>query len=784
MNTKRFTMKSQLKRLGRGIQLMLLMVVGLIGAAHAQTPTMAVRFSNPVYVCEDSVYCVDVEFQAAVENLRVFGMNVRLFYDDELLEFDTLTDFEPGYGPAAPIPPAVTMSPVGLGYTWFGFGSPGTGVADFVNGAVQLLDPTQPPIFVSTTGWTKLFRACFRVEGTMVDSVNFCPPLVWDLEQNPANGGWLSGDDGVVITLYVENMPSQPTNEIVDQFNWQYIGNGLPPYGEPIEESCIDLFCVPTITCPPDVTILCSDSTDPNINQVLGTATATIVCESDITIYYDDNLLPIIEGECANEFTIQRRWIVENTCGGADSCTQLITVIDTIPPTGVCPPDVTIECGSSTDPADTGFPTVADNCDSAPLVEYFDITINSEDCPQQYQIDRLWLITDACGNANPICRQLIWIVDTTPPVVTCPADATIECSDPLPTDLATATDNCGGPVDVQITDTYCEHPIIGFVEEYAFPNWTQIIPPQGGDIQQMGDDVMLVSPDGDMPCLGGASVLLQITVQNSGQIVFNWDYTSYDVDGPVVDPFGYSVNGVFFQLTDDEGPAIQTGTAVVNVAAGDIFAFEQQTTDCILGEGASTVVDFFVCEDLGGPVCSTLLIRTHTATDECGNQADCIQTILIEDTTAPVLTCAADVTIECTEDTSPANTGTSTATDNCEEVVIITYSDVTIPSTVCPQELIIQRTWTASDSCGNSSTCLQTITVDDSTPPTFDPACQLVFDFFTAWMTSSSRATTATGPSRFTSRSSTSAATRASISLSAWSASTTTWRRSSPARPT
>ncbi|MCA0154548.1 gliding motility-associated C-terminal domain-containing protein, partial [Winogradskyella sp. 2Y89] len=65
---------------------------------------------------------------------------------------------------------------------------------------------------------------------------------------------------------------------------------------------------------------------------------------------------------------------------------------------------------------------------------------------------------------------------------------------------------------------------------------------------------------------------------------------------------------------------------------------------------------------------------TFTATDDCGNASSVTATYSIIDTVAPVITIPADVTIECTEDESPANTGTATATDDCTTPVV-TFSD-------------------------------------------------------------------------------------------------------------
>jgi hypothetical protein len=111
------------------------------------------------------------------------------------------------------------------------------------------------------------------------------------------------------------------------------------------------------------------------------------------------------------------------------------------------------------------------------------------------------------------------------------------------------------------------------------------------------------------------------------------------------------------------------------------------------------------------------ITRTWTATDASGNSDTCDQIITVVDTTAPVITCPGDVTIECDVNPIPANTGGSaTAVDVCDPNPVIIFSDAETPGS-CPQEKTITRTWTATDACGNSSNCDQTITVVDTTPP-------------------------------------------------------------------
>jgi len=197
-------------------------------------PQITVRCANPQYSCSTNMYCLDVEFKSDVPNKELFGMNVRFLYDDSVLEFSTFNGFLGGYGSIAPNPAIVSY--LSNGVPW-GFASG----ADYANGAIQKVNQNAPAIFISTTNWTKLFQICFTVDNAP-DENNFSPSVVWDLEQNPANGGYPTGSAGVVMTV-VTTTGSANAIEAVDPFNWHYIGSGAPPYGEPFQEVTSNISC-------------------------------------------------------------------------------------------------------------------------------------------------------------------------------------------------------------------------------------------------------------------------------------------------------------------------------------------------------------------------------------------------------------------------------------------------------------------------------------------------------------------------------------------------------------
>ncbi|MEA5463429.1 hypothetical protein [Leptothoe sp. PORK10 BA2] len=95
-----------------------------------------------------------------------------------------------------------------------------------------------------------------------------------------------------------------------------------------------------------------------------------------------------------------------------------------------------------------------------------------------------------------------------------------------------------------------------------------------------------------------------VTVPEASIFSFNWDYTTTDSLGAAFDPFGFALgnfpptdlrtDGVFTELIDRNGPARQSGTASVKIAANQVFGFQIGTADNQGGRAMTTISQFQV----------------------------------------------------------------------------------------------------------------------------------------------------------------------------------------------
>ncbi len=111
--------------------------------------------------------------------------------------------------------------------------------------------------------------------------------------------------------------------------------------------------------------------------------------------------------------------------------------------------------------------------------------------------------------------------------------------------------------------------------------------------------------------------------------------------------------------------------------------------------------------------CEQTVIRTYTATDLCQNQAMFQQEITFIDDEAPLISNLVDESFTCPEELE--NASHPIAIDNCSEAVLI-FVDETIFNDCTIQ---VSRTWTATDACGNESSAVQYINIQDTQAPEF-----------------------------------------------------------------
>ncbi|MCK0110526.1 gliding motility-associated C-terminal domain-containing protein, partial [Flavobacteriaceae bacterium S0825] len=449
---------------------------------------------------------------------------------------------------------------------------------------------------------------------------------------------------------------------------------------------------------------------------------------------------------CPSEYTITRVWSVSDCAGNTTSHTQTITVEDNTAPTFVeaLPADATVEC-DNVPTADVL--TATDNCDASVTVS-FDEQRTDGSCPSNYILVRTWSVTDCAGNTNTHVQN-ITVEDTTAPTIDVEADdIMVQCdgsgnSGAIQAWLdsnggASASDNCG---TVTWTNNYdgatsnCAEPIeVIFTAtdecgNTATTSATYAIMDETAPIIDVEASDLTVQCDG----LGNDTALQDWLNSNGGATatddcsVITWtnDFTalsddcgatgSATVTFTVTDSCGNETSTTAtFTIEDTTAPTfVETLPADATVECDNVpdAATLTATDNC----GDATVTYSEVRND-GDCESNYTLVRTWTATDACGLETVHTQTISVQDTTAPTFVEAlpADATVEC--DNVP-DAATLTATDNCGDATV-TYSEVRNDGD-CESNYTLVRTWTATDACGLETVHTQTISVQDTTAPTF-----------------------------------------------------------------
>ncbi|WDF58276.1 gliding motility-associated C-terminal domain-containing protein [Flavobacterium sp. KACC 22758] len=135
--------------------------------------------------------------------------------------------------------------------------------------------------------------------------------------------------------------------------------------------------------------------------------------------------------------------------------------------------------------------------------------------------------------------------------------------------------------------------------------------------------------------------------------------------------------------------------------------------------------------DSASGTCPTIVTRTFKVTTGCGN-VTAVQTITIQDTTAPTWTTASNalnITLQCSDTAglATAQNQAPTAADNCGGTVTYTKTSGAFSAGGCANSGTYTNTWTAKDICNNTSTVFtQVITIQDTTAPTWTTASNVL----------------------------------------------------------
>jgi uncharacterized repeat protein (TIGR01451 family) len=450
-------------------------------------------------------------------------------------------------------------------------------------------------------------------------------------------------------------------------------------------------------------------------------------------------------------FAVGSTTVSVSSATGGGSCSFTVTVTEDPPPTISCPAGVSATaegCSAEVSAQDLGTPTtsggtgtvtvVASRSDSQPLSAPFSVGLTTI----------TYTATDATGRTTS-CTQTVTVTagnDTANPTITAPPNLTLstgnsggscglvvnesqlgtaEATDdgctvnvtrtgvpagnffPVGTTTVTwtATDGAGKTATATQTVTVVEDtpPSIAAPENATYTCLSEV--PAASPSQANGGDPNL--PDGGPPSDNCGVPVVTVTESSTGAgnasspLVITRTFTATDASGNTAS----AVQTI--TVIDSTPPTIAlVGASSVTHECHTSFTDPGVTTGDNCNAAVSVATSGAFNPDAPGSY-----VITYTATDGVGNTASVQRTVNVVDTTAPSISCPADIVV-----TLPANsTATSmpvsfsvSASDSCDSTVSVVTSQASGSSFGVGTTAV---TATATDDAGNSSSCSFNVTV-------------------------------------------------------------------------
>lgn len=420
-------------------------------------------------------------------------------------------------------------------------------------------------------------------------------------------------------------------------------------------------------------------------------------CEGPVVPFLVDEIVE--EFGCDGDELLMTRiiqiWGAADSHGNeAETCTRILEFTKSDLSQVVAPLDLdndeapALDCAAnpSLDPSQTGFPTV----DGVPIsldeglcsftANYVDSDLPG--CGNSTHILRTWTVFDWCAPSvageNPlIIDQVIKVMDLSPPSIDCPASITLIAGN---TDC-TATDLLP---EVFVQDD-CSEFSVSILTPYG------VISGNGGAISDLAPGTYTIEYQATDACGNVGACEVELIVQDLvAPVVVCDEFTVVDLESS-------GTAQVLAEVFDDGSYDFCTSVSFLARRMNSNDAFAESV--------------LFTCEDVANSPIQVVM----QATDEAGNSNTCMVWVTVQDKLPPQLVCPENITLDCQEDYTDLNvTGTVSVTENCDFALEIATNDAGLDQ-LCSVGTVI-RTFTVTDASGNSASCSQTITIENTHP--------------------------------------------------------------------